>query len=228
MELKDILVIVAHPDDEVLGMGGTIAKLSDKGHRVYVLIVTDGSTSQYAGRDDLEKILAEKHRETLEAAKIMGVEEVIFGDLPDMKLDTVAHTDVNKLIESAVEKVNPHIIYTHFYGDINMDHKHVYNSVMVAARPMPQRKLKEIYCFDVPSSTEWSPQLTNTVFMPNYFVDITKTASKKYQAMAKYSTELRDYPHPRSIDYLKQTDTANGLKVGLLKAESFMLLRKID
>ena len=225
--MKTILVVVAHPDDEVLGMGGTIAKLHKSGHKISLLIVTDGSTTQYSGRNDILDILEEKKNETMASASILGIDEVLFGDLPDMKLDTVEHTAINKVIEDAVSRVDPDVIFTHFYGDVNVDHQLVYKSVLVAARPIPGRKLKELYCFSVPSSTEWSPQLTNTVFMPNCFVDISETADLKYKAMLEYSAELREYPHPRSIKYLEQTDVASGLQVGLMKAESFMLLRKI-
>ena len=226
--MKNILIIVAHPDDEVLGMGGTIAKLHNQGNSITLLIVTDGSTSQYSGSENLEQILADKRNETLNSAEKLGIDKVVFGDLPDMKLDMTAHTAVNALIEKTVDEVDPDIIFTHFYGDVNVDHQMVYKSTLVAARPLSGRRLKELYCFEVPSSTEWSPQIPNAIFMPNYYVDIKDTADTKYEAMNEYSTELREYPHPRSLKYLEQSDIACGLKVGLEKAEAFMLLRKID
>lgn len=225
---KNILIIVAHPDDEVLGMGGTIAKLHNQNNRITLLIVTDGSTCQYGNKQNISQILEDKRKETKKAAEVMGIDKIIYGNLPDMKLDSIEHVLINKVIEQAVEDVNPDVIFTHFYGDVNVDHQMVYKSTLVAARPMPGRKLKELYCFDVPSSTEWSPQLANSVFMPNYFVDIEDFAQTKYSAMGEYKTELREYPHPRSVEYLQQTDTATGLRIGIKKAEAFMLLRRID
>lgn len=222
-----VLVIAAHPDDEVYGMGGTIAKLSAQGHEVHVLIVTDGSTSQYAGRPDLEEILAKKRAESLEVARILGIREMHFGTLPDMKLDTVAHVDVNRLIENTVDEVRPDIVYTHFYGDVNLDHQMVYRSTLVAVRPVPGQCVRELYCYRVPSSTEWSPQLAQTAFLSNVMVDITGYEDVKEQALLAYQTEARAYPHPRSAQYVRETDRACGLQWGLGSSEDFMLLRKI-
>lgn len=220
-----VLVVVAHPDDEVLGMGGTIAKLKKQGHGVSVLIVTDGSTSQYRDDPRLAEILAEKRAETEEACRILGVDEVIYGTLPDMKLDTCAHIEINEVIEGAVDKVQPDVIFTHFYEDVNLDHQMVYKSVLVAARPLSTNCVKGVVLFYTPSSTEWSPQIPKSVFCPNYFVDISDTAELKYKAMQAYKAEMRDYPHPRSIKYLEINDTAVGQQVGVGKAEAFMIVR---
>lgn len=222
-----ILVIAAHPDDEVYGMGGTIARLSAEGHEVHVLIVTDGCTAQYAGRPDLPEIIRKKHQEAVEANRLLGVQRVHFGSFPDMKLDTIPHVEINRLIERTVDALRPEAVYTHFYGDVNLDHQMVYRSTLVAVRPVPGQCVKELYCYQVPSSTEWSPQLAHTAFLPNTMVDITGFEDIKEQAVSAYQTEARPYPHPRSSQYVRETDRARGLQWGLGSSEAFMLLRKI-
>lgn len=222
-----ILVVAAHPDDEVYGMGGTIAKLSAQGHEIHSLIVTDGCTAQYADRPDLSGIIAKKHQEALKVGSILGMREVHFGAFPDMKLDTVPHVEVNRLIEKMVDVVQPEVVYTHFYGDVNLDHQMVYRSTLVAVRPVSGQCVKELYCYRVPSSTEWSPQMTQTVFLPNVMVDISGFEEKKEKALLTYQTEARPYPHPRSSQYVRETDRACGLQWGLGSSEAFMCLRKI-
>lgn len=226
--MKNILVIAAHPDDEVLGMGGTIAKLTSHGCNVNVLIVTDGSSSQYCDSAELAKIIEDKKNETLACAQTLGVKNVYYGELPDMKLDTIPHITINKVIESAINQFQPDTVFTHFWGDVNLDHVNVYKSTLVAVRPLYGQVVKELYCYRVPSSTEWTPCKAETMFLPNYFVNIEDFAVKKYEAFGKYSTELRDYPHPRSVQHLKELDIAHGHEVGMGPTETFVLLRKLD
>ena len=224
--MKKVLVIVAHPDDEVLGMGGTISKYASNGDEVSLLIVTDGSTSQYKSDPRLIEIIKEKKVETEKAAKIMGIKHIFYGGLPDMKLDVIEHIKVNNVIEKVIDEINPDIVYTHFDGDVNKDHQCVFQSTIVACRPVPGQKVKELYSFSVPSSTEWTPQNSKTVFISNVYVDIEgEYAEKKYKAMEEYKTEIRKYPHPRSINTLKILDQAIGLQVGLKCAESFIAHR---
>lgn len=225
---KKVLVIVAHPDDEILGMGGTIAKYVAMGNVVALLIVTDGSTSQYKDDPRLNEIIEEKKSETQNAANILGISKIYYGGQPDMRLDITAHTEVNAAIEKVIDDFEPDIVYTHFEGDVNRDHQCVYQSTLVACRPVPNQKVKELYSFSVPSSTEWNVQTKNAVYTPTVYVDIDgEYAIKKYQAMACYKTELRDYPHPRSIETLTILDKATGLQVGLKCAESFIAHRII-
>lgn len=225
--MSKILVIAAHPDDEVLGMGGTIAKLTRAGNEVYVLIVTDGSSSQYRDSDELSKIIEDKKLETKACADVLGVKKVFYGELPDMKLDCTPHIAINQVIEKTIDEVQPQFVYTHFLGDVNMDHQCVYKSTLVAVRPVMGQVVKELYCYRVPSSTEWAPCKFDTMFTPNVFVDITEQADKKYEAFGMYRTELRDYPHPRSVKHLKELDIARGLEVGQGPTETFVLLRKL-
>lgn len=225
--MKKVLVIAAHPDDEVLGMGGTIAKMVDLGYEIHLLIVTDGSTSQYKGCHNINKIIAEKRVETKKCAEILGIQTILYGNLPDMKLDVVPHIDVNTVIEQAIDEIKPTIVFTHFFGDVNLDHQCVYRSTMVATRPVYGQSVREVYCYAVPSSTEWNGNLPVSTMMSNVFVDISDYREKKYNAFEEYKTEVRDYPHPRSIQYLEQCDTVRGLKVGLASAEEFLLVRKL-
>lgn len=226
--INKILVIAAHPDDEVLGLGGSIAKFADMGKEVHLLIVTDGSSAQYRGSSQLEEIFQKKKKETENCAKILGIRSISYGGLPDMRLDTVPHIEINDVIERVIERVQPDTVFTHFWGDVNVDHQCVYHSTMVAVRPLASQVVKKVYCYSVPSSTEWSPSLTQTMFMPNTFVDISgKYAQLKYDALACYETELREYPHPRSVEHIEKQDNAEGLKMGMETAEKFVLLRSI-
>jgi LmbE family N-acetylglucosaminyl deacetylase len=226
--MKNVLVIAAHPDDEVLGAGGTIAKLSAAGVDCHLLIVTDGSSSQYRDSDHLHEIIEAKKLETKSCADLLGFKSIHYGELPDMKLDKTPHISINQVIEKVIDELQPDTVFTHFWGDVNRDHQEVYKSTLVAVRPVMGQVVRELYCYRVPSSTEWTPNKTDTIFMPNYFVDIEKYAEHKYKAFACYATELREYPHPRSVQYLRETDKATGLRVGLLAAEEFVLMRKID
>ncbi len=221
-----VLIVAAHPDDEVLGAGGTIAKYAMSGAEVKLLIVTDGSTSQYRDNPNLCKILTEKKAETMRAADTLGISEVIYGGMPDMKLDVTEHINVNQVIEAVIDQFQPNIVFTQFYGDINMDHQCVNRSTLVACRPVEDQCVKELYSYYVPSSTDWNIQNAANVFLPNVFVDIDgECAEKKYAAMECYGAELREYPHPRSVEALRVFDRANGIHVGLKSAECFMAHR---
>lgn len=226
--MNKVLVIVAHPDDEVLGMGGTIAKLTAQGCEIDVLIVTDGSSSQYHDSSDLAIIIEDKKKETLACSEILGVKNVYYGGLPDMRLDTIPHITINNVVESAIKQLQPDTVFTHFWGDVNQDHVNVYKSTIVAVRPVLSSVVKELYCYRVPSSTEWTPSKSDTMFMPNVYVDISEFVEQKYKAFSKYTTELRDYPHPRSVQHLRELDIARGIEVGMGPTETFVLLRKLD
>ena len=225
--MKHVLVIAAHPDDEVLGVGGTVAKLAAQGINCHLLIVTDGSSSQYRDSDHLHEIIEAKKSETKECADLLGFKTIHYGELPDMRLDKTPHIVINQVIEKVIDKLQPDAVFTHFWGDVNRDHQEVYKSTLVAVRPVMGQIIKDLYCYRVPSSTEWTPNKADTMFMPNVFVDISEVSEQKYNAFECYSTELREYPHPRSVQYLRETDRVAGLRVGLQAAEEFVLLRII-
>lgn len=222
---EKILIIGAHPDDETLGMGGTIAKYTSNDNMVHVLIITDGSSSQYG---NYEQMIEKKKNESKEAMRILGVEKIDFNVLPDMKLDTVPHIEINNLIEEKIRDFKPSIVYTHHWGDINKDHRLVFESTMVAVRPTINQTVKNIYTYETPSSTEWNITELNNVFKPNVFVDITKYMEQKLKAVDAYKSELRPYPHPRSVESIKTQNKGYGISVGTTYAERFYLVRSIQ
>lgn len=222
LESQNTLVIVAHPDDETLGAGGTIRRLVDGGTRVDLLVVSDGSSAQFG--DDME---ARDRRNTHlgNACEILGFERCIVLDFPDMQLDTVPHIELNRAIGKIVSEKDYDTILTHHPGDVNKDHEQVFNSVMVAARPIPGTSVQNIATFFVNSSTEWGAPLANGVFLPNLFVDIDSTIDHKVKALAAYEDEIRDWPHPRSVKAIRARAQTVGSEVGVGHAEAFQLIR---
>lgn len=216
-----ILVIAAHPDDEVYGMGGTIAKLSAQGNDVYVLIVTEGCSTQYK---DADYMIDRKKKEALRANNILGVKKVIFGELPDMKLDTIPHIQINEVIEKVVEYLKPEVIYTHYSGDVNKDHKLVFESTVVAVRPFVGQSVKRVLSYRVPSSTEWG----KNDFKPNVFVEVEEYYDKKEKAILAYESELRKSPHPRCIETVNIYDNYLGRTVGYKRTESFIVYKSLE
>ncbi|RKY38560.1 MAG: PIG-L family deacetylase [Candidatus Omnitrophota bacterium] len=223
-ENKTILVIAAHPDDEVLGCGGTIARLIKEGFEVYTLILGEGITSRDDMRDRKrrEEEITELKGEAKEANKILGVKEVFFYDFPDNRFDTVPFLDIVKVVEKVKNSINPEIIFTHYEMDLNVDHQITYRAVITATRPLKEESVKEIYSFEIPSSTEWRYPLN---FSPDVFFDISTTIDIKIKALEKYKTELKKYPHPRSLEGVKLIAKNWGIKVGLEYAEAFKVVR---
>ena len=223
-----ILVIAAHPDDEVLGCGGTAARLVQEGHEVHFAILGEGVTSRHAQRDDAEQSqLTRLHQQAHGAAAKLGVKNVVLHKLPDNRLDTVALLDVVKIVEDLVDRVRPEVIYTHHAGDLNVDHGVIHRAVLTATRPVVGQRVLEIYAFEVPSSTEWAFQRIEPAFRPNVFVDITRTLETKIAAMECYESEARKFPHPRSPEALRALATRWGSVVGCAAAEAFELVRSV-
>lgn len=222
--MRRILIIVAHPDDEVLGCGGTIAKHSDLGDLVNVIFLADGVNS----RSDAGLIELEIRKTNAKAAcKILGVNHISFGQFPDNKLDTLPLIEIVKYIETALTEFNPDIIYTHSALDLNIDHQIVNRAVITATRPQGNSSIKTILSFEILSSTEWFFSELMPAFKPNWFEDISKTLDRKIEAIEAYRGELRDWPHPRSIEGIKHLAGFRGATIGVNAAEAFMLLRHI-
>ena len=223
-----VLVVAAHPDDEVLGCGGTAARLSQEGHAVHIAIMAEGITSRHAQRDQADaQQLSRLHQQAHSAAAKIGAQDVVLFKLPDNRLDTVPLLEVVKLVEDLVDKFEPEVIYTHHPGDLNIDHEVVHRAVLTATRPMAGHPVREIYAFEVPSSTEWAFQRLQPSFRPNVFVDVTSTLNVKLDAMACYDSESREFPHPRSPEALRALATRWGSVVGCPAAEAFELVRSI-
>jgi LmbE family N-acetylglucosaminyl deacetylase len=223
-----VLVVAAHPDDEVLGCGGTIARLAQKGHDVTVAILGEGITSRYGKRDQADQTHVEAlHACSYQVAELLGVKDLFAYDLPDNRFDTIPLLDVIKIVEELVERVRPQVIYTHHNSDLNIDHVVVHRAVLTATRPMIGRSVKDVYAFEVPSSTEWAFGQFQPAFRANVFVDISDVLSVKLQAMALYESEARAFPHPRSPEALGATARRWGSVVGVECAEAFELIRSV-
>lgn len=223
-----VLVIVAHPDDEVLGCGGTIARLVREGHDVYIAILGEGLTSRFEEREKANQALLEAlHTCGRQVAGLLGAKNLFMYSLPDNRFDTVPLLDVIKIIEGMVEKLEPQVIYTHHPGDLNIDHQVTFRAVLTATRPTPGCPVREIYAFEVPSSTEWAFQRISPIFRPNVFMDISTTLEAKIQAMQTYTSEVRSSPHPRSPEALRAIARRWGSVVGCEYAEAFELIRSI-
>jgi len=223
---KKILVISSHPDDEILGCGGTIARLVKEGCDVYTLILGEGITSRDKKRERAkrEKEIRGLKEQIHKANKMIGFKEDFIYDFPDNRFDTVPLLDIVKVIENIKDKVKPDIIFTHYEKDLNIDHQITYRAVITATRPLPNETIKEIYSFEVLSSTEWGYPLS---FSPDVFFDISGTIDLKIKAMSEYKTELRDYPHPRSLRGVEIIARRWGLVSGKELAEAFESVREI-
>ena len=226
MKKNNVLVVAAHPDDEVLGCGGTIAKHSTDGDNVTVLLLGRGLTSRKnkSAEKDFEKLM----KSAQNANKILGVQRLEILDFPDNRLDGVDLLDLVQEIERIGALVKPDVVYTHFPNDVNVDHQAAFEAVITAFRPIPNSKVKKIFCFEVSSSTEWRPQTGKLGFSPNHFVDIRKTFAKKLKALGAYSSEMRQWPHARSLRAVKALSEWRGATVGVQNAEAFQLVRSID
>jgi LmbE family N-acetylglucosaminyl deacetylase len=220
-----VLVVAAHPDDETLGVGGTIARYAERGDEVWVCILTEGVSARH-------NHVSQQKECALKACEVLGVKRVDFCDLPDQRLDTLPLLDVIRPVEAYVQELRPDVVYTHFKEDVNQDHRVAFQATMVATRPVGDSSVSRLLCFEAASSTEWAPPLTGSVFAANVFVDISETLTTKLEAMRMYSmthmSEVPPYPHPRSFEALEIYAKRHGIAVGLRAAEPFMLVREID
>ncbi len=219
--MKKILIVAAHPDDEILGCGGTIAKLIDSGCEAYSLVLSQGVDSR--GENETEKI--ELRGQMLRANEVLGVKEVINLAFPDNVFDSVPLLNIIKEIEKIKSELQPDTIFTHFRNDLNIDHQITYKALLTATRPMEWECVKRVLSFSTLSATEWRFPHT---FSPNYFVNIEGFLDKKISAMSEYKNELREYPHPRSLKSLRLEAELMGSKVGCRSAEAFEIVRWID
>ncbi len=220
-ECKEVLVVGAHPDDEVLGVGGTIPLLRERGANVTVVIVTDGSSTQYAGDEAVKEVKSEN---LLAANRIIGTDDVRHWNFPDMRLDTVVHVELNQAFERLLDEKAFDTVFVHHAHDINLDHQMIHRSVMVATRPAPGQTVRRILSYHVNSATEWGARSPHTAFFPNVFIDISRTIQKKLDALKCYGVELRQYPHPRTLEAVANRAKVFGAEVGYEYAEAFNLL----
>jgi LmbE family N-acetylglucosaminyl deacetylase len=222
----NVLVIAAHPDDEVLGCGGTITRLAREGHMVSLAILGEGITSRYSLREDADDSqVSALHECSHAAAELLGVADPRIFELPDNRFDTVPLLDIVKIIEGLIGQVSPECIFTHNSSDLNLDHSIINRATMIATRPQGNTPVTKVLAYEVPSSTEWAFQTIQPTFQPNVFVDISGTLGIKLKAMQAYDSENRQFPHPRSPEALQAIARRWGSVSGLEAAEAFQLIR---
>lgn len=226
---KSILVVVAHPDDELLGLGATINKIvTDYNSYVKVVILGEGITSRSNQRDPIEwKRELKLHRDNIETAqRAIGYNDLSIYQFPDNRFDSIDLLDIVKVVEKEKEDFNPDYIFTHHGGDLNIDHQRTFEAVITATRPMEHEKVKGIFTFETPSGTEWRASSDPKHFIPTIFVEVSeKNLKAKIKGMEAYKFEKRKYPHPRSPEALKILSQRYGVQVGFEYAEAFMLIR---
>jgi LmbE family N-acetylglucosaminyl deacetylase len=217
-----VLIIAAHPDDEVMGAGGTIAKHVRQKDETYLCIVTKAYAPDWS-----EEVIKEKRKEAIKASQILGIKKTYFCDLPTVMLDTLPQKELNKRISDVVIEIQPDVVYTTHKGDINSDHRLVFEATMVAVRPASENSISRVLSYELLSATDWAPPFPDRAFVPNVYVDISKTLETKIKAMSVYKTELRNYPHPRSIEAITILAKRRGMDIHVEAAEAFMLMREI-
>jgi len=222
-----VLVIVAHPDDELLGEGGTIRRLVNIGVEAHAIILAEGITSRFNCREESDKDdLVKLQKDAREAAKEIGYSTIEFCGFPDNRMDSIDLLDIVKTVTKYVDRYKPNIIFTHHHGDLNIDHRITCEAVLTSCRPVGNNCVKKIYAFETPSSTEWNYTYTEP-FIPNVYFDITDSLQSKIDGMMKYRSESATSPHPRSSEALKALAEYRGSNVGVKYAEAFILLREI-
>ncbi len=227
--MKKVLVVAAHPDDEVLGCGATIARHAKAGDEVHVVILAEGVTSRdrTRARQEHSADLSELAKAAHAANKILGVQSLLLHDLPDNRLDSIDLLDIVKLLEDCIQTIRPDILYTHHAGDVNIDHRRIHEAVITASRPQPGQTVKTLLFFEIQSSTEWQPPGSGIAFTPNWYVDISSTLALKMDALAVYKTEIRKWPHARSLEAVEYLARWRGATVGCDAAEAFVMGRQI-
>ncbi len=226
-DMKNILVVAAHPDDEILGEGGTIRRLADEGATVRAVIMAEGLTSRAERRDKSDfSELKNLQADALSSAKIVGYQSIDFCGLPDNRMDSLDLLDIIKKVSHFVETYQPDTVFTHHHGDLNVDHRCTCEAVLTACRPVGEYCVKRILAFETPSSTEWNYTYPEP-FRPNVFFDISNTLEAKIEAMEQYRSERARAPHPRSPESLRALAYYRGSNIGCKAAEAFMLLREV-
>lgn len=219
-----VLTIAAHPDDETLGAGGTISRLTGAGHEVWVCILTDGAGARHHHLDQQQAC-------AVSAGEVLGVSQVTFAGFDDQRLDALPLIDVITPIDKCIAELQPQLVLTHFGQDVNQDHRVAFAATMVATRPVTSSCVERVMCYETPSSTEWAAPFTGNTFSPNVYVDISSTLTVKLDAMRQYSRtftgEVHPFPHPRSYQALDAIARCHGSAAGLAAAERFMLVRSV-
>jgi LmbE family N-acetylglucosaminyl deacetylase len=225
---RKMLVVAAHPDDEVLGCGGTIARLAQEGHDIFISILGEGITSRYDSTKEADgKLVKELHTKSQRVAEFLGAKDLFMYNQPDNRFDTIPILDIVKIIENLIYKLKPEVVYTQDGGDLNIDHAISFRASLTATRPIKGCPVRELYAYEVPSSSEWSFGQFEPAFKPNVFVDIRETLDIKVKALQLYESEVRSFPHPRSPEAIRAIAERWGSLVGCEAAEAFKLIRAV-
>ena len=218
----NVLVVAPHADDEILGVGGTIAKYINEGHDVFVCIVTRGHPSMFS-----QEVINKLRCETKNSHKYLGIKETFFLELPAVLLSETPRHQINKKINDVINVVKPDVVFIPHFGDMHQDHYIVSQSAMVAVRPIMQHKVLEVYSYETLSETEWNTPHASNAFIPNTYVDISNYLEKKLKAMSYFTTQLNKFPHPRSLEAIESLARLRGSTIGVNAAEAFCLIRRI-
>lgn len=220
----NVLVVAAHPDDEALGCGGTIAGHAADGDAVHLLFLADGVTA----RGDSDTGAVDQRKEHARAAaSILGAAGATFAGFPDNRMDTVALLDIVQVIENEIARVQPAIVYTHHGGDLNIDHRIAHQATLTACRPLPGAPVTAIYAFETLSSTEWGSDASHAAFQPNRYVDVSVHMDAKLGALGCYDAEMHLFPHPRSPEAVTALSQIRGAAAGVAAAEAFQIVREV-
>ncbi len=227
MKSRSVLVVAAHPDDEWLGCGGTLLRHIQEGDAVCLAVMGEGVTARFSSRGKAPAAALKRLRgQARQTARSMGVKEIVLYDFPDNRFDSVPLLDLVKKVEDLVARLRPDVVYTHHLGDLNVDHALLARAVVTATRPVPGQVVRSVLSFEIPSSTEWAFR-DESAFRPHHFVDISRTLSRKLDALGLYQEEMRDFPHPRSPQAVEALARWRGATVGFRAAEAYEVVREV-
>lgn len=229
MTKENVLVVAAHPDDEILGCGGRLAAHADGGDSIHVLILAEGVTSRSDVRDEKgdESAISALQTAAQKALEIIGGNSLTFAGFPDNRMDSVDLIDVVKKIEQEISATDPSVVYTHHPGDLNIDHRIAAQATLTACRPLPGRRACSVLAFETVSSTEWALPNPEHAFVPTVYADISRQLDRKIAALDAYKSEMRAFPHPRSLEVVRALAIKRGSECGRENAEAFVLLRSV-
>lgn len=221
-----VLCVAAHPDDEILGVGGTLTRHAEAGEDVHICILSDGVTSRYNEENAAQEEINQRRNRAREACETLGA-TVSLHRFPDNSFDTVPLLDIVQTIEGEIQEHTPNIVYTHHYGDLNIDHELTCRATVTATRPLADSSVDRVLAYETLSASEWSVPDTSNSFQPTSFVDISSYLDVKLDALTVYENELRESPHPRTVETVRKNAEVWGAKAGLEAAEPFEVLREV-
>ncbi len=218
-----ILAISAHPDDETIGAGGTLAKHVAAGDEVYWVVATQAYTPRWP-----QHVLDRASQQIDEVQEFFGIKQVFRLGFPTMHLNTIPSIDLASALQQVVDEVRPDVVYTTPRNDVNEDHRAIFDATLIACRPLPGSSVKRLLSYEIITTTRFGSPSGCQMFEPNVFVDISDYLETKVQAMAIFETELREFPHPRSLEGLRILCRERGMSVGIEAAECFELIREMS